>query len=179
MSHRRVASLSMIAVGAITSVLLSSVPASAEIVQLTCLGTGANHYEPGLTNTPRLTTATTTAVLGPCIGVPVGIVSATYETLGTGPLSCTLVPAATAPAVTTINWNDGTHSRALLVASVVDRPAGQIVITGTFTVVEGRFIGATIVQTGTLLQTDLLGCFTLEGVSDVAGPVTLTVTKLF
>ncbi|MFY1829092.1 hypothetical protein ACN47A_24450 [Myxococcus fulvus] len=58
------------------------------------------------------------------------------------------------------------------------KPAGETVIVLTGTVVSGRFLGATVIRTLTLLNTDVLGCFTAQGVTDVAGPVTLVVTKL-
>lgn len=151
--------------------------AAAETVTLECLGTHTAHYEPGITETPKPTLVNASAVYGPCVGLPLTIVSGTATSVTQGEFSCLFNPD---PARTflTVNWNDGTTSRVEHTSVVATRPLGKTVIVFEGSVVGGRFLGARVVRTVTLLNTDLLGCFTPEGVSDVAGPVTITITSL-
>ncbi len=155
-------------------------PASAELVQLVCPGTQASHFEPGLTNTPRATTSTVVGVVGPCVGLPTGIVWATFSSGSEGTRSCDLasVTPSSSPVLLTLHWNDGTESVAQQTSVVISRPVGQVVIVSTNTIVSGRFVNATLVRTQTLLQTQLLACGTPQGVRDVAGPTTITIIGL-
>ncbi|AKF84548.1 hypothetical protein MFUL124B02_00695 [Myxococcus fulvus 124B02] len=157
------------------SVVCVSASARAETVTLTCPGTEAVHYEPGITQTPRPVAFNSTSTLGPCAGLPLGVISGSAEVSGSGALAC-LLGSSTFSFL--VHWNDGTWSRAVGNSVVNARPTGQMVVVLEGSVVEGRFLGARVVRTLTLLQTDLLGCWTPEGVSDVAGVVTLTVTSL-
>ncbi|MBZ4398679.1 hypothetical protein OWM54_33795 [Myxococcus sp. MISCRS1] len=153
-------------------------PASrAQPVALTCPGTLRVNYAPGLSNTPRLITVDSKALYGPCTGLPLGLVSASLDTFAQTPLSCGLLENGNLSL--TLKWNDGTYStgqgRALLRAA----PLGEVVIATESTVTEGRFVGATVVVTSTLLQTDFLACSTPQGVTSVAGPSVLVITRLF
>lgn len=172
-------SLVLVVFGAVFSLCVSAAPAAAEVVQLVCPGTQASHFDPGLTNTPTLTTSTVVGLVGPCVGLPLGMVWATFESGSQGTRSCELASAmATSAVFLTLNWNDGTQSVAEQTSVVISRPLGQIVIVSTNRVTSGRFVNAIVVRTQTLLQTSLLGCFTPQGVTDVAGPTTLTITGL-
>ncbi|NTX01471.1 hypothetical protein [Myxococcus sp. CA040A] len=155
--------------------LLSSGVAAAETVTLECAGTSALHYEPGLTNTPQQVSFTSNTTYGPCLGIPLGIASGTSQGFGSSINSCTF---ASTSFTHTITWNDSTTSVIAGSSIASAGPAGEKIIVANGVVVSGRFQGAQVVRTLTLLNTDLLGCFTPEGVSDVAGPVTLTVVKL-
>lgn len=177
--QRSCRALTIVFFGALLAIGLSASPASAELVQLVCPGTQASHFDPGLTNMPQPTASTVVGVVGPCIGLPVGIVWATFESGSQGLRSCEFASVTpTAAVFLTLNWNDGTQSVAEQTSVVISRPVGQIVIVSTNRVTSGRFLNATVVRTQTLLQTNLLGCFTPQGVTDVAGPTTVTVSGL-
>ncbi|RKG94095.1 hypothetical protein D7V88_00620 [Corallococcus terminator] len=147
--------------------------AKAAPVALTCVGAEAAEFTPGLTNTPQQVSFEGLGVFG-CAGLPLGIVSATIETVGQGTQSCL---GANADSLIEIKWSDDTTSLAEGSTVVSLKPTGQNVVVLTAKIVEGRFEGATLVRTLTLLNTDPTGCFTPEGVTHVAGPATLVVTK--
>ncbi|RYZ35755.1 MAG: hypothetical protein EOO71_34320 [Myxococcaceae bacterium] len=148
--------------------------AKAETVALSCVGAEAAKFTPGLLFTEQQVAFDSLGVSG-CAGVPLNILSAISVTQGQGPQSC-LVASAT--SAITIQWSDGTSSVAQGNTVANLKPAGEIVIVLTGTVVSGRFVGAGVVRTLTLLNTNLLGCFFPPGVTDAAGPTTLVVTGI-
>ncbi|MBN9681844.1 MULTISPECIES: hypothetical protein [unclassified Corallococcus] len=155
--------------------LLLGTSARAESTLITCpLGTEATHYQPGITNVPQQVNVTADAVLGPCVSLTPGIVSAKVHTTAKANLSCSLNLGST-PSQLDITWNDGTKSVASGQTLVNVKATGQLVLVLTGKITGGRFKNATIERTLTLLQTDLLGCFTPEGVTDVSGAAMLTV----
>lgn len=147
--------------------------ARAELVVLSCVGTEVASYSPGLTNTLRPTDIHVHGVVGPCVGLPLGVGSAIYDAFAQGSVSCTSGTVVLSSFV--ISWSDGTASNITPSGVIVQRLVGQVVRVETSTVTGGRFLGATIVRTSTLLDTGFLACGTPEGVPAVAGPVTLTV----
>jgi len=165
---------SLVVVSSLSLTLLGA-DARAESVLLTCPGTQATHYTPGLTFTPRLIHFTSSTVAGPCVGLPLTVTSLRSSLAGQGTLDCL---AGSADVVLEIEWSDGTSSHAEGSNVLTLRPGGVVVVVEQSTVVSGRFLGATLTRTVTLLQTELLACATEEGVTDVAGPVTYTVTGL-
>ncbi|GEN09243.1 hypothetical protein SAMN05443572_105497 [Myxococcus fulvus] len=159
----------------LAALVLYAGPASAETVTLNCPGTMAVNYSPGMTNTPRFMTISGTGVFGPCVGLPLGIISADYSGVAQGTTSC-LTSSTTANL--TLKWNDGTVSTLSLTQTLNTRPTGQVVSVYAGTVTAGRFQGAIATATLTLAQTDLLGCFTEEGVTATAGPAVFTIVSL-
>jgi hypothetical protein len=157
-----------------TAVLMLAPAARAETVALTCVGAEATKFTPGLTLNTRQTFVDALGVAG-CTGVPLGILSAIISTQGQGPQSCL---AGNAPVEIDIQWSDDTTSHARGTFAVNLKPLGETVIILTAKIESGRFCGATVVRTLTLLNTNFLGCLTPQGVTNVAGPVTLTVTGL-
>ncbi|MBZ4414742.1 hypothetical protein K8640_41660 [Myxococcus sp. XM-1-1-1] len=159
----------------LAALVLYAGPVSAEPVTLNCPGTMAVNYSPGMTNTPRFMTISGTGTFGPCVGLPLGILSADYSGVAQGTTSC-LTSSTTANL--TLTWNDGTVSTLSMTQTLNTRPTGQVVSVYAGTVTSGRFQGATATGTLTLLQTDLLGCFTEEGVTATAGPAVITLIGL-
>jgi len=155
--------------------LFVTMEAQAQTVVLACVGAEVTEFEPGLTNTAQQTHISSLGTHG-CAGLPLNLPSAVVTTEAEGLLSCGF-----GQAISTIHirWSDGTVSIAEGTTAVNVKPLGEVVVVLTGSVVSGRFVGATVVRTLTLLNTDVLGCFTAQGVTDVAGPVTLAVTKLF
>lgn len=156
--------------------IAAGAPAQAETITLNCsVGTQIVHYSPGITNTPKPTTFTSTAQLTACVGVPLGISNAQINASGFGNIGC---ESSDADVTLDILWGDQTTSTAEVVNVITQRPTGQIIVVSEAEIVSGRFVGATLTRTLTLLQTDLAGCSTPEGVTSAAGPVTMTVTSL-
>lgn len=151
--------------------------ARAEMVLMTCTGTTTLQYSPGLTFTPTLNSYAVNAVMAPCVGIPVGVSSANYSASGSEVLSCEVITSTVTKPPYTFHWGDGTQSTTQTDTVVIQRPLGQIVRIDTGHVVSGRFLGATVVKTMTLLQTDLDACLT-TGVTSTGGPVVLTVTGI-
>lgn len=158
---------------AVIGLLAAPDQARAELVVLSCPGTEVATHSPGLTNTPTLTDIHAHGVVGPCVGLPLGVTSAIYDLFAQGVVSCSSGSAAVSSFV--VNWSDGTTSAITPSGVVVQRAAGQVVRVETSTVTGGRFLGATVVRTVTLLETGFLACGTPAGVPALAGPVTLTV----
>ncbi|MCY1040515.1 hypothetical protein OV208_04200 [Corallococcus sp. bb12-1] len=162
---------------ALCSFLLLAPAAKAEPVVLVCAGQEKTKYTPGLTYAQRQVSFTGQADLDcPLLTPAVG--TATIKTSGSSMQSCT--PALTsASSQITIDWGDGTRSVARGSTVLSTKPLGESVITLTGTVVSGRFKDATIVRTLTLLAPDPALCNTSQGVTQVEGPSTLEVLKLF
>ncbi|MFY2560741.1 hypothetical protein ACN469_24265 [Corallococcus terminator] len=154
--------------------LFVTAEARAQFVLLACVGAEVTEFDPGLTNTAQQTHISAIGTHG-CAGLPLNLPSAIVTTEADGILSCGFGQAL---STIHIKWSDNTVSIASGTTAVNVKPAGEVVVVLTGSVVSGRFLGATVVRTLTLLNTDVLGCFTAEGVTDVAGPVTLVVTKL-
>ncbi|WP_426730588.1 hypothetical protein [Myxococcus faecalis] len=159
----------------VAALVLYAGPSSAETVALNCPGTMAVNYSPGMTNTPRFMTISGTGTFGPCVGAPLSILSADYAGVAQGTTSCL---TSSTMANLTLTWNDGTVSTLSLTQTLNTRPTGQVVSVYAGTVSAGRFQGATATATLTLAQTDLLGCFTEEGVTATAGPAVFTIVGL-
>ncbi|MCP3064520.1 hypothetical protein LXT21_37675 [Myxococcus sp. K38C18041901] len=167
---RRVSLSSLVAV-----LFLYAGPASAEPVTLNCPGTMAVNDSPGMTNAPRFMTITGTGTFGPCVGLPLSILSADYSGVAHGTTSCL---TSSTMANLTLTWNDGTVSTLSLTQTINTRPTGQVVSVYAGTVSAGRFQGATATATLVLTQTDILGCFTEEGVTATTGPAVFTIVGL-
>ncbi|MCP3166175.1 hypothetical protein [Myxococcus qinghaiensis] len=155
--------------------LFVTAEARAQTVLLTCVGAEVTEFEPGLTNTAKPTHVSAIGTHG-CAGLPLNLPSAVATTEADGIIGCGIGQAT---STIQIKWSDNTVSVVTGTTVVNLKPAGENVIVLTGTVVSGRFLGATVLRTLTLLNTDPLGCFTAGGVTDVAGPVTLVVAKLF
>ncbi|NTX55350.1 hypothetical protein [Myxococcus sp. CA039A] len=157
----------------VATLALFAAPASAEPVLLTCPGIVQAQYSPGMTNAPRVITATGDGTFGPCVGVPLSLLSASFVAEGTGTLSCV---SGTNRLDSQLNWSDGSVSHLDTSVLITVRPLGEVVATYSGTVVGGRFQGASVLITFVLAQTQALGCFTEEGVTATVGPTVLTIT---
>lgn len=169
-SHSRLAPLFAVFVVALS---LIAAPASAEPVLLTCPGIVQAQYSPGMTNTPQVVATTVSGTFGPCAGVPLSLLSASFGGGGTGTLSCL---AGSTQSSSQLQWSDGSVSHLSLRILVTARPLGEVVVTYSGTVASGRFQGADVLMTLVLAQTQVTGCFTAEGVTATVGPVVLTIT---
>ena len=146
------------------------------LVDVACpLGLRTATYNPGMTLVPRELTLTRAGSFGGCI-------SPTRPSLNSGVLetasahvtfSCLL---ASSNDNQTIHWNDGTWSTFSAASIVNAKPNGTTVVVSTGPVTDGLFKGSQIEIVVTLLATDLLGCYTEEGVTASSGAAALTIT---
>ncbi|NTX62969.1 hypothetical protein HUA74_20165 [Myxococcus sp. CA051A] len=169
-SHSRLAPLLS---SFVATLALFAAPASAEPVLLTCPGIVQAQYSPGMTNTPQVVTTAVSGTFGPCVGVPLSLLSASFGGGGTGTLSCL---AGSTQASSQLTWSDGSVSNLSLSILVTVRPLGEVVVAYSGTVASGRFQGANVLMTLVLAQTQVTGCFTAEGVTATVGPTVLTIT---
>jgi hypothetical protein len=171
-----------IVAGVLTAVALVltavAVPAAhADTAQLlSCVGSGSNTYQPGVTATPGLVTVSSRADYGPCVstGSP-QITSGHFAVTGAGIVSCF---AGSFAITVTITWNTGETSTITAVGIVAQRPANEVVVVYQGTVTAGRFLGGAVVMTAALLNTTPELCFTPQGVTGTSGPATILITQV-
>ncbi|MFG3506852.1 hypothetical protein ACGF5F_15210 [Streptomyces sp. NPDC047821] len=151
-----------------------TVPAAA-LADISCLvGSQTGHYRPGLTYTLRPTSFNGQGNVSGCVDLTGhGITGATFTTKGRGTASCL---TGTVSSLTTYSWSNGRSSTVRNTGAVQVKPNGITVLVLTGTVESGQFAGSTVVQTKTLLSTDLSACLTPQGLTSAGGPVTVTLT---
>lgn len=138
----------------------------------TCVGSGTQHYDPGLTLTTRPTTIWNEASFPQCLGGPV-----TAGTFNFGPFqieSSCLVSAPVGADEIDYTWNDGSTSH-FSGHFVVTRPVGELVVSSTGTFTSGRFSGHPVESVITYLAPDPAQCLTDSGVQSVTGALTVVV----
>ncbi|WP_196943301.1 hypothetical protein [Streptomyces sclerotialus] len=147
---------------------------TAALVDVTCpVGSQTGHYQPGLTYEPRQVSFTAEGNVSGCVDLTGnGLSGASFTTSGSGTASCT---SGSVSNRTTYHWSDGRSSTVVGTGAINVKPNGSTVLVLTGTVESGLFTGATVVQTKTLLNTDLGACLSPTGLTDVGGPITLTV----
>jgi hypothetical protein len=154
--------------------ILAPPAASASTELLSCGGTGSNTYQPGVTNTPTPITVHSEANYQPCTGTS-DITSGHYELTATGTVSCL---GGGFSITFTVTWNTGQTSTITAVGILVLRPANEIVVLYQGTVTAGTFVGATVLQTATLVNVTPAQCFTPAGVTGTSGPAAIAITQL-
>lgn len=155
-------------------VMALPIPSHAQgLTLVTCVGTHAATWTPGLTNTVQTVTLSTQS-LWSC---PLPGTSASSEQYVSQQLSCeTLLKSGSLKWV--IDWAGGETTTAQLnaVANVVD---GNVVVTLTGSVVEGLYLGdnVAITVTDTNLGATLeSACTSPGGLTNASGPSVLTIT---
>ncbi|MGK5543735.1 hypothetical protein ACSNOH_03195 [Streptomyces sp. URMC 127] len=161
-------------------------------VLLTCAGTVAASYAPGLTLAPKATAITSRAVVGCPLSTDSRFASATFGGDSAGTLSCLLGPAS---GTLTFHWGGkkdegaakasprhghpgGATSTASIRSVAAVRPNGNIVTVSTGTITGGAFKGAAVVTEVTLLASRQTACLTPQGLTSASGPTTVTITRV-
>ncbi|MFE0173519.1 hypothetical protein ACFWZ2_14470 [Streptomyces sp. NPDC059002] len=153
----------------------SARPASAApLVDITCpVGSQVGTYSPGLTYEPRDVAFQASGNVSGCVDLSGhGIAGAAFSSAGHGTASCL---SGSVSNTTTYRWSNGQSSTVQGTGAINLKPNGITVLVLTGTVESGQFAGATVVQTKTLLNSDLTACLTPEGLTSVGGPISLTV----
>lgn len=160
--------------------LFVSVPASAAVLDVTCLPPSSDlvTYNPALTTTPRNVAITATTTYGPCVSARVpGLTSGSRTFQGTGSRSClSLLSAGT--ETFTITWNTGQTST-VSVGKLVNVVGAALVVTFTGTVTSGLFAGDAVLQIVTGPAVGITLCtLGLATVSRINSLVTLEITSV-
>lgn len=174
--RRSVAGVVVAATAAAGLVATAPTAQAAGVELLSCVGSGANTYRPGVTAQIRPVTITSRADYGPCVssGSP-AITSGGYEIVVTGLISCL---AGSVSIMVTITWNTGETTTVAAAGVVVLRPANETVVVYQGRVTAGRFTGAEVVMNAVVLNTTPQQCFTPEGVTSSSGPAGIVITQL-
>ncbi|MET8990196.1 hypothetical protein ACFYUK_27585 [Nonomuraea wenchangensis] len=161
----------LLAVAALVMVVPATRPAHAT-VPTQCQGSETVTYSPGVTFTPQNIEITVSGRFSSCLGGTGQVTSGTYGEQFTLFVGCTdLFDGFEGRRV--VEWNTG-DSSVIEGTGSSTAAAGQVVTTFTGTVVQGRFQGASAVQTVTLVQPGLLQCLT-TGFTKATGLTTLTI----
>ncbi|MEJ2851916.1 MULTISPECIES: hypothetical protein [unclassified Saccharothrix] len=174
--RRSFASVVVAMLAAFGVVAAAPVAQAADTELLSCVGSGANTYQPGVTAQPRVVSITSSADYGSCAstGSP-AITSGGFAITANGLVSCL---GGGVSITVTITWNTGETTTVAAVGLVVLRPANEVVVVYQGTVTAGRFTGAAVVMTAALLNTTPAQCFTPDGVTGTSGPADITITQL-
>lgn len=168
--------------GAVLAVAVAVAPPGGPVAyaasSTTCTGTSTISYQPGLTNTPQQIHYHETDTYSTCIStnptLTHGSASASTDLSGA---YCNHTPGVFTDPGYTITWNNGQHSTINLTFTdaIIN---GTEQVTGTGTVIDGKFQGgnATIVWIYPILN--LLQCSTAQGVTSQTGTVTAQITTL-
>ncbi|WP_414942759.1 hypothetical protein [Amycolatopsis sp. cmx-11-51] len=181
----RLLAAACLAVGAITGITPAAAGAAAlpaadpQPLTFACpVGTQATRFNPGFNVELRDVAFDGTGTFGGCVGVlpdPRLPVTGNSTVSGRGLFSC-LVPGA-GSGTFRINWNTGRFST-IQITFVTARPNGNNVVIQQGTVTGGLFQGYAFRQVIVLATTDVLACYTEQGVKATAGPSDLLFTKI-
>jgi hypothetical protein len=154
--------------------LLPAADAHAATVDVTCTGTEAVGYQPGLLLAASSTAVTVDGILAPCTTSDPGITAGTYLQRFSATLSCeTLLAGLSATRVFT--WSNGQTST-FAYHRVINNALGQTTVTFTGTIVSGRFAGDTAVEQAVFVTPNSLQCLAPPGLTTLGpGVVVLTI----
>ncbi|MCS0635975.1 hypothetical protein NX801_09915 [Streptomyces sp. LP05-1] len=162
-------------VGAVAAPATAAARPTAAVLNVICpVGSNISTYTPGLTYTAKPTHFAATGQVSGCVslGNPT-LTGANFTAAGDGIASC-IAGSFTNTGV--YHWNTGQSSTVVGTGSIDLRPNGETVFVLVGKVTSGLFNGANVVQTKILLSTDLTACLTPQGLTSIAGPITLTIT---
>ncbi|GGS46386.1 hypothetical protein [Actinokineospora fastidiosa] len=146
-------------------------PAQAVVGQ-ECVGTWAVTYDPPITNTPQLVSATLTGVFPLCTDLVA--FNGHYTQSFTDTVSCTTLLTAGA-ASRTYHWGNPAAAPSTFTYNwTVSVAGGQAVITNTGLITSGRFAPGSAVQLTTLATPDVVQCAG-SGITTLTRPTTLTI----
>ncbi|MFY1830731.1 hypothetical protein ACN47A_32755 [Myxococcus fulvus] len=151
------------------------------VTLVTCpVGVATNRFTPPLRNTPQDVVVSGSNELSNCysvLGDPVTSASRPSFSALFPHYSC-LSLVESGPSTAVFTWNTGETST-FTFTRLTTRVEGLLfVLTHVGTVSAGKFEGATAVRATSILATDLEACGSPEGLSEMTGATTLTLTKL-
>jgi hypothetical protein len=158
---------------ALSALVTVGTAAGATVIDLQCTGSQTLGYSPGLTLTPQGVSVAGSGSFSCPVSTDPAISTGSFTV---GPVTATLGCALTGGSGTfAYTWNTGQVST-VSATSVVTANLGVVAVTSTGTVVSGPFAGDTAVFTWTGTSPGVLDCLSATGVTQYAGPTTLTFT---
>jgi hypothetical protein len=145
---------------------------------LACTGRSVTRFSPGLLLMPQRVTISYVETLDPCgldTGSPAVTSGRASETVSDIRNSCLNVTLG--PGSKTFTWSTGERSRFEFTIGSVDA-GGQVIVTDTGTITDGKFQGARAVELITIQTLSSLRCFEPPGIEDVTGEIVLTITPI-
>ena len=178
LSIRRQVSVLVCAVAAATLGIdfnLTTKPAYASVLDLSCAGEQETTYDPGLTLEQKQTTANydSTLTCNPLIATS-AIVSGSNKGTVSVIASCDLTNET--PYDRTYYWSDGQYSKVHIIPVEDEKPVGENVVTYTGLVTEGEFKNDTVAITVTTATLDSAKCAS-TGVTSTTGAQTITLVR--
>jgi hypothetical protein len=171
---------SLITAAAIVFSVLTATPATAGVLDVTCVPPSSDSviFTPPLTLAPHPVTVFASTQYGPCTSASVpGITAGSRSVTINNTRSC-LDLLKSNPVTFTITWNTGQQST-ISGNTSVSTAGAVLVVTITGNVTAGLFAGDSVVQTVTGPATDVLLCtLGLGTVSSIYSLATLEITSL-
>jgi hypothetical protein len=177
LTRRRVCAL-IAACAVIAALTTGTTQAAAVGVDAQCIGTSTWTFTPGVTLTPQAVTLTARTTYSVCLSSnPAVVAGSETQTLIIAGLSCESLFRSGA-GIGSITWNTAPVSNYTFSDSVVVTPE-TATITRLGTVTSGTFTGDTVTRIGQFLNNDVTAaCTSPAGVTQLAGPTTLTIAGL-
>ncbi|MFI6099807.1 hypothetical protein ACIA8G_29985 [Lentzea sp. NPDC051213] len=167
--------LGVLALAAAALPLTPAASASAEVLDISCVGSHTATYTPPVELEPKESTGVNTTRYGPCVSLSAPGLTG-YQSITSVRSRTCLDLLTTSSGTETIIWNDGTSST-VSVNRVVNVVGAVYTVTFTGSVTAGRFAGKTVVQQITAPATDLLLCTAGLGKLDgMQSTLVLTIT---
>jgi hypothetical protein len=156
------------------SLLIGSSPAHAVAVDQTCAGTEVTSYNPPLTFTPQLVTITVSGVYPICTDREV--FNGSYSETFTLTASCAVLLDSGSPTRTFLWGNPEAEPSTFRYNVTASDVGGQLVVTNTGVITDGKFAPAGAQQVITLATPNSAQCAG-SGISNVTGPTTLIIYR--
>ena len=177
LSIRRVSTL-ISACFVIAALTTGTEPAAALGVDAQCTGTSTWTFTPGVTLTPQTVTLTAQTTYSVCLSSDPSVVAGSETlTLNIAGLSCTSL-FRTGSGTGSITWTTAPASNYTFSDSVVVTPE-TATLTRLGTVTSGTFTGDPVTRVTQFVNSDITAaCTSPSGVTQFAGPTTLTIAGL-
>ncbi|MER5629126.1 hypothetical protein [Streptomyces nitrosporeus] len=166
------------AVAVLTAAGLGAVPqahaAQAQVTDITCLGSTTENYNPALTNTTQVVSASFTENYS-CTSLTTSVSSGNTSSARVGTQNCLLSSTPSGVEIVTYVWNNQSASTVTFDdVNVIRAVNGTATITSTGSVVSGLGVGSSAVRVIVIPQLSLTACAT-TGVSSATGTATLSI----
>ncbi|MFF5900889.1 hypothetical protein ACFY8O_33915 [Streptomyces argenteolus] len=148
--------------------------ASAQVTDITCLGSSTENYSPPLTNTTQVVSTSFTESYS-CTSLTTSVSSGNTSSARVGSQNCLLSGTPTGLEIITYVWNNQNASTvAFSDVNVVRAVNGTATVTSTGSVISGLGVGSNVVRVIVIPQLSLTACAT-TGVSSATGTATLSI----
>ncbi|MFD5142680.1 hypothetical protein [Streptomyces sp. NPDC058401] len=148
--------------------------AHADPVSVTCTGSSAITYSPGLTFTPRTSTYAESDAYSSCLSSDPTLTSGSASASYTSSFSCLGPLSVSSDSHYTVHWNNG-HSSTFDLDYTDTIVAGVENVTAIGTVTSGDFTGASATFVWLYTAPSPLACLTTTGLTNQTGTVTVTI----